>query len=48
MLNFDIKDLKPKVQEFLSREIPLYIGGNYTKAINNNTFEVIDPSTETL
>lgn len=46
MLNFDIKDLKPKVQEFLSREIPLYIGGNYTKAINNNTFEVIDPSTE--
>ncbi len=46
MLNFDIKDLKPKVQEFLSREIPLYIDGNYTKAINNNTFEVIDPSTE--
>ncbi|ANR69520.1 aldehyde dehydrogenase family protein [Staphylococcus equorum] len=46
MLNFDIKDLKPKVQEFLSKEIPLYINGSYTQSENNKTFEVIDPSTE--
>ncbi|WP_436956781.1 aldehyde dehydrogenase family protein [Staphylococcus sp. AS1337] len=48
MLNFDIKDLKPKVQDFLSKEIPLYINGNYTQSVNNNTFEVIDPSTEDI
>lgn len=48
MLNFDVNDLKPKVQEFLSKEIPLYINGSYTQSENNKTFEVIDPSTEAV
>lgn len=46
MLNFDIKDLKPKVQAFLKKEVPLYINGSYTQSMNSDVFQVVDPSTE--
>lgn len=48
MSNFDFSQLKPKVQEFLSTEIPLYINGHYETSSSNSTFEVIDPSTESV
>lgn len=45
MKNFEFSKLKPKVQEFLNNEIPLYINGEYQKASSNASFEVLDPST---
>ena len=45
MKNFEFSQLKPKVQEFLNNEIPLYINGEYQKASSNASFEVLDPST---
>lgn len=38
--------LKPKVEEFLKRNVGLYIDGKYTPAISEQTFEVINPATE--
>lgn len=45
MKNFEMTKLKPKVQDFLNNEIPLYINGEYKTASSNATFDVIDPST---
>jgi aldehyde dehydrogenase (NAD+) len=39
-------ELKPKVKEFLERDIGLYINGEYVQAVNGKTFDVIDPATE--
>ncbi|MBN7741889.1 aldehyde dehydrogenase family protein [Bacillus velezensis] len=41
-------ELKPKVKEFLSGNIGLYINGEYIQARNGRTFDVIDPATEEL
>ena len=45
MKNFEFSKLKPKVQEFLDKEIPLYINGQYQTASSNTSFDVLDPST---
>lgn len=40
--------LLPRVQEFLESEKGLYINGEYVKAENDNTFDVVNPATEEL
>lgn len=45
MKNFEFSKLKSKVQEFLDKEIPLYINGQYQTASSNTSFDVLDPST---
>ncbi|GIN71482.1 aldehyde dehydrogenase [Bacillus sp. J14TS2] len=39
-------ELKPRVREFLSGEIPLYINGEFVSAISEKTFSVTNPATE--
>lgn len=45
MITSQIK-LKPKVKEFLSDTIGLYINGEYVPSISGKTFETINPATE--
>jgi len=41
-------DLKPRVKEFLKNDVQeLYVNGQYTPAVNGETFSVLDPATET-
>lgn len=40
-------DLKPRVKEFLNNDIQgFYVNGDYTSAVNGETFSVLDPATE--
>jgi len=40
-------DLKPRVKEFLNNDVQgFYVNGNYTSAVNGETFSVLDPATE--
>src|SRR5699024_553405 len=38
--------LKPKVKEFLSETIGLYINGSYVPSQSGQTFETLNPATE--
>src|SRR5699024_37044 len=41
-------DLKPRVKEFLKNDVQeLYVNGQYTPAVNGETFSVLDTATET-
>lgn len=39
-------DLKPKVKEFLSKTVGLYINGSYVPSESGKTFETLNPATE--
>lgn len=40
-------DLKPRVKEFLNSDTQgFYVNGDYTSAVNGETFSVLDPATE--
>lgn len=41
-------ELKSKVREFLKETVGLYINGEYVRAINEKTFDVIDPASEEI
>lgn len=40
------RELKPKVEEFLSKPIGLYINGSYVSSKSGKTFETLNPATE--
>ena len=48
VLNVKRNELKQEVLEFLENEIPLYINGEYQASSNNEVFEVVDPSDESV
>lgn len=39
-------NLKPKVKEFLNKQVGIYINGEYTESKSEKTFETLNPATE--
>lgn len=46
MSQLNVSQLKPKVEEFLSKTTGLYINGSYVESVSGKTFETLNPATE--